>query len=227
MTFAIPFASLNATHRADGSTTYRVATRIVGYDLKTGRTFSVDSVREFAAPRQGAGVRGHVSGWFEFAVDPGDWQIAVRMRQPGDSLGAYNVFAPVRVDANARLMLSDIVTGATNGVSWPAPDGAAYPLAVLGAWPAGSSADIYYEVRGLAQGTSYHSVIAVSDVADSTKELVRIVATDQATGTMSPVRKSLGLVQLKAGTYRVRVTVTHGADRAMRSREIYIVKPRN
>lgn len=225
VTFAIPFDSLHSTRATDGTRTYDVAARIVGYDHNTGQTFAVDTLRRIPAPRTAVGPQGHLSGWFEFSLDPGDWQIAVRMRQPGDSIGAYSVLPHVQIDAAAALMLSDIVTGAANGAAWPAPDGVTFPVAVLGAWPAGGTADVYYEVRGLRANDDYRTVITVSDADEKSKEVVRIEATDRATGPTTTVRKSLGLAQLKPGSYRIAVSVSYGAETAVRTRELLIGKP--
>jgi tetratricopeptide (TPR) repeat protein len=225
VTLAIPFDSLHSTRHPDGSRTYDVAARIVGYDHLTGNTFAVDTLRQFAAPREAVGSKGHLAGWFEFALDPGDWQIAVRMQQPGDSLGAYSLLPHVKIDAKARLMLSDLVTGANNGANWTAPDGAAFPVNVLGAWSAGGAAELYYEVRGLRPGEQYHTAVTVNDVAGKPSDALHIESTDRATGTTSAVRKTLGLAQLKAGTYHVTVTVSRGTDTATRTHDLLITKP--
>ncbi len=225
VSYAIPFDSLTPTRRADGSTTYRVAARVVGYDLKSGKSFSVDTVREFGAPRTGAGARGHVSGTFEFAVDPGSWQVAVKMWQPGDSLGAYALLTPIRVDDNSPLMLSDLVLGAANGLSWTAPDGNAFPLGVLAAWRVGSTADLYYEVRGVKAGDEYRTVVTVTDPDAKGLPAIQVEANDRAATPTTAARKSIGLAQLKPGTYRLTVTVTHAGVSAMRARDLTIVKP--
>lgn len=224
VTFAIPLDSLHSTRAADGTRTYDIAARIVGYDHVTGRTFETDTLRRIPAPRDFVGVKGHLSAWFELALDPGDWQIAVRLRQPGDSIGAYSLLSHVKIDATARLMLSDLVTGAANGSAWTAPDGAVFPVAVLGAWPAGAAAELYYEVRGLNRGDEYRTAISVKPVDEKLKDVVNIETTDRATGSVSTVRKSLGLAQLKPGSYRIVVTISHGADTATRTRELIIVK---
>jgi hypothetical protein len=226
LTFAIPFDSLHPTHRPDGATSYVVATRVVGYDLRSGRTFTVDSTRTFAAPRNGAGALGHLSGIFEFALDGGDWQIAVRMRQPGDSIGAYALIAPVHIDGHASLMLSDLALGESNGLAWTAPDGAPFPIAVLGAWRQGGSAELYYEVRGVPAGAEYQSVISVtSDESTAKIPAIRLSSTELGGGAVSTVRKSLGLAQLKPGSYHLTVTVTRAGSMATRSRELLVVKP--
>ena len=71
----------------------------------------------------------------------------------------------------------------------------------------------------------YRTVITVSDADEKSKEVVRIEATDRATGPATTVRKSLGLAQLKPGRYRIAVRVSHGAETAVRTRELLIAKP--
>ena len=80
-----------------------------------------------------------------------------------------------------------------------------------------------YEVRGVPQGGSYRTTLEVRPVDPKARELIQIQSTDAATGSVSYVRKSLGLEQLLVGRYRLIVTVEFGGIRAVREREILIV----
>lgn len=226
VTFAIPIDSLHATRAPNGQLVYKVAARIVGYDRASGRMFTIDSVREIAAPKQ-AGAQAHLSGWFEFALDTGDWQVAIRMNQGVDSTGAYALASHVRVDAGTTLSLSDLVTGSANGLDWPAPDGGTFPLNVLGAWPASGSAEVYYEVNGLHADEPYHAMVEVRPLeptATAAKDVVHLESTDRATGPVTTVRKSLGLAQLKFGIYRLIVSVDAGGRHAEREQHILVLE---
>jgi hypothetical protein len=225
VTFAIPIDSLHATRAANGASVYRLVTRIVAYDRASGRMFAVDSVREITAPRP-AGALAHLSGWFEFALDAGDWQVGIRMNQGLDSTGAYALAPHLRVDAGLTLSLSDLVTGAANGLDWPAPDGGRFPINVLGAWPNAGTADVYFQVNGLHAGDAYHTVVEVRPLEPTAREandLVHLESADRATGAVTTVRKSLGLAQLKAGTYRLIVSVDAAGRRAEREQHLLVL----
>ena len=224
ITFAIPVGALRVTGTLDGQPFYDVVARIVAYERTTGRMFAIDTVRHLAVPRQ-TSAHAHIAGWFEFALDPGDWQVAVRMGQ-ADSIGAYALAAHVEVDAGTALSLSDVVIGSATGVEWPAPDGGAFPLNVLGAWTPAGAAEVYYEVRGLAASQEYHVVVEVRGVDTKQANVVRVESADRAVGPVTRVRKSLGLGQLKPGAYRVIVSVDAGGHQATRERRILVLKPK-
>jgi hypothetical protein len=224
VTFAIPIDSLHATRAVNGQSVYRVTTRIVAYDRASGRMLAVDSVREIA-PRQ-VGALAHLSGWFEFALDAGDWQVAVRMNQGLDSIGAYALAPHIRIDAGSTLSLSDLVTGSANGLDWPAPDGGSFPINVLGAWTNGGTAEVFFQINGLHADDAYHTVVEVRPLEPTAREandLVHLESTDRATGAVTTVRKSLGLAQLKPGIYRLMISVDAGGRRVEGEQHILVL----
>jgi hypothetical protein len=226
VTFAIPIDSLHAARVPNGKLVYNLTARIVGYDRASGRMFTIDSMREITAPKQ-AGAQAHLSGWFEFALDAGDWEVAVRMNQGLDSTGAYALAPHIKVDAGTTLSLSDLVTGSVNGLDWPAPDGSSFPLNVLGAWENGGTAEVYYQVNGLNANDAYHAVVEVRPLeptAKESKDVVHVESTDRATGPVTTVRKSLGLAQLKPGIYRLIVSVDAGARHAEREQHVLVLQ---
>jgi hypothetical protein len=223
VTFAIPIDSLTPQQSASGVPNYALTARLVAYDRLSGMTFAIDTVRHFLPPT-GGGHHGSLVGWFEFALRPGDWELGVRMNQGVDSIGTYALAPHLRVAAGGALSMSDIVTGTAAGLAWPAPDGSAFPLNVLGAWTAGSNAELYFEVRGLAADAEYRSVVEVRDPADPRKDLVRLEFADHATGPTTTVRKTLGLAQLKPGDFQLVVTVTSGVKTVSREQRILVLK---
>jgi hypothetical protein len=221
VTFAIPFSALHTTGTLDGTPYYDVAARIVGYERRTGRTFAIDTVRHYAAAGASS-PQAHLSGWFEFPLEPGDWQLAFRFSQ-NDSIGAYALASHLDIDTGANFSLSDVVIGSSAGVSWPAPDGAPFPLNVLGAWTPAGPAEVYYELRGLPANQEYHAVIEVREVEAKATNIVRVESVDRATGPVTRVRKTLGLQQLRPGLYRVIMTFDAGGRRVTREQQLLVV----
>ena len=65
--------------------------------------------------------------------------------------------------------------------------------------------------------------VEVTGVAIDTRTVAPVGATDPATGSVTYVRKSLGLKQLPPGTYIVEVTVEYAGTKAVRRRQVLIV----
>jgi tetratricopeptide (TPR) repeat protein len=223
--FAIPVTALHGTPFMSDRSIYDVAFRIVAYQRSTGKTVTVDTVRHVLAPPH-LGKGQNLAGWFEIPLAAGDWQIAVRAWQPGDSLGAYTLQRDVHVAPGAGLTLSDIVPGASGGDPWPARDGAVFPLNVLETWPAGGVAQLYFEVGGLPRGTTYRTVITVHAVGGNA-DLVRLATTDRASGPVTVVRKDLGLSRLKPGQYQLTVTIASGTESVSRQQQIVVERPQS
>ena len=128
----------------------------------------------------------------------------------------------LRVDGGAEFSLSDIVIGRDGAPAWLATDGAPFPLNALGAYPAGGTAELYYEVHGLKSGDAYRTTIAVRSPTARAKEGIRILSIDRATGLVTHVRKSLGLQQLKPGSYQLIVTISANGRQATREQPLLV-----
>ncbi len=221
VSFALAGPQIHGDATADGRFTYPIAFRIVAFEHTSGRRFTVDTVRHFTLNR-GLLAGQSIVAFFELPVGAGTWQVAVRANQGNDSSGVYSMKRDLRVDGGDEFSLSDIVIGRNGSPAWHATDGAPFPLNALGAYPAGGTAELYYEVHGLEAGDAYRTTIEVRSPAARAKDGIRILSTDRATGLVTHVRKSLGLQQLKPGSYRVIVTVA-AKDRQATREQLLLV----
>jgi hypothetical protein len=221
VTFAIPVEELEAETLANGATVWPVNFRIVAYRPTDGRRIDVDSTRRFIAAASEPGSQ--LSGHFELPLGDGAWQLAVLARQPGDTTsGAYALRRNLVVGGPVALTLGDIVTGREAQPVWRAPDGP-FPVNTLGTWVEGSTLELWYEVRGLEAGESYRTTIEVVPGERRLGDPIRVITTDVSTGAVTTVCKAIGLGQLRAGQYRLLVTVESEGNRAEREQDILIV----
>lgn len=225
VTFAIPVDSLHRVIGSDGTPVYPVRTRLSGFDRASGQTFTIDTVRDFAAPPAGTAHRdAYLTGSFTIPAASGDWVVGARMNQGVDSIGTFAEAPSLVIPAGDTLAMSDVVSGVAGGFAWNAPDRAVFPVNALGAWRAGSSAELYFELRGLDAGVGYHTVIELRTLDARSRDLIRIESSDRATGPTTTVRKTLGLALVKPGDYRLTVTITAGTRSVTRDRRILIVR---
>jgi len=222
VTFAIPLRSLVASDSSEGRRVYPVTFRLVAYEAASGRTVSVDTLRQFV--RSGVDTPNmNVAGWFEVPLPAGTWQLAVRMAQHPDSVGAYGLQRGLAVP-DAALSLSSIVPGvAGTSLRWPG-DGEGFPVNTLGVWQEGATVELYYEVHGLAEGTAYQTTLEVKPQNPRVKTTVRIRSSDRATGAFTQVRKSLALGKLPVGTHWLTVSVEEGGRTVTSRQAIVVVK---
>ena len=159
VTFAIPRAPLVVETAADGRQVTPVQFRVVAYEAQSGATVVLDTLRQFVAP-SGAAAKENISGWLELPLTAGTWQVAVRLSQHGDTVGAFGLQRGLIVP-EATLAISDILTGVANSPTrWPG-DGVGFPLNTLGVWPKGGTVELYYQVHGLPDGTPYRTTLEV------------------------------------------------------------------
>lgn len=222
VSFAVPVEDLVADTLPNGFTIWPVDFRIVAYRPSDGRRIDMDSTRRFnavAAPQAG-----FLSGHFELPLDDGSWQLAVIVRQRGDTTaGTYALRRNLVVGGAATLALSDVVTGREGQPAWRAPDGA-FPVNTLGTWVEGGTVELWYEVRGLSEGDSYRTTIEVIPSERRLGDPLRIATEDRAAGAVTTVRKSMGLDRLRPGLYKLMVTVEHEGVRAVREQDVLIVE---
>jgi hypothetical protein len=117
------------------------------------------------------------------------------------------------------LGLSDIVTGdERGGVVWAS---GAEPVSInaLDAYPAGATAPIYYEVRGLETGRRYRTTVTVQRGAAGGGRTVQLLFEEEATGPAARMRRDVSLAQLEPGRYRLTVTVEDTVTQRSVSRE--------
>ena len=115
-----------------------------------------------------------------------------------------------------------MVTGITGGLAWPA--GGNFPVNTLGVWSERGEAELWFQLRGLPEGTPYRSTIEVIPTEEDRKERISLSSDEVSEGPVTIVRRTLGLQQLKQGVYRLVVTVRSGEQSATREQEILIVE---
>lgn len=220
VTFALPVRDLTADTLADGRLAWRVNFRTVAFRGSDGLTRTHDTTRTFIADPVGANA--NLAALFEWPLEPGNWQLAVRAWQASDSSGAYALRRRLVVDAGDGLTLSDVVTGITGGLTWPA--GGDFPINTLGAWPERGEAELWFQLRGLPAGTPYRTTIEVIPTEAGRRERISIASDEISEGPVTVVRRTLGLQQLRRGSYRLVVTVQAGEQTATREQEVLIVE---
>ena len=222
LSLALAGQRMHADSTGDGHVDYPVSFRIVAYNRSSGQTIATDTVRRFTL-EQVLSAGQSIVVFFELPLSAGTWQVAVRANQGDDSSGVYAMKRDLRVDGGNEFSLSDIVIGRDGAPLWQATDGSPFPLNALGAYPAGGTAELFYEVHGLKAGDAYRTTIEVRSPTVRAKGGIRILSTDRATALVTHVRKSLGLQQLKPGAYRLIVTVAANGRQAIRERQLLVV----
>lgn len=222
ITFALPLDPMQGDSLADGHISRQARFRIVAYRPVDGARVELDTTRTFVTTDAPKG--GFVTSWVELPLQPGSWQIAVRVRQPSDIADhLYALRRKLVIDGAPTLSLGDIVTGTTGNAPWRAPDGP-FPVNTLGTWPQGSNAELWYEVRGLRTGDAYTTTITVTPVGKKTDREITVTTTDHATGPVTTVRRTLGLDRLTTGRYLLKVTITAGGHTAIREQDVVVVE---
>ena len=222
LTFALSGPELRADSTADGHVVYPIAFRIVAYNRASDQTITTDTTRRFTL-NQALQAGQSIVAIFELPVGAGSWQVAVRANQGDDSSGVYAMKRALRIDGGNDFSLSDIVIGRDGAPTWQATDGSPFPLNALGAYPSGGTAQLFYEVHGLKAGDVYRTTVVVRSPVPGARDGIRILSTDHATGLVTHVRKSLGLQQLKPGSYRLIVTVAANGRQATREQQLLVV----
>ena len=220
VTFALPVRDLVADTLADGRLAWRVNFRTVAFRGRDGLTRSHDTTRTFVTGPLRPDAK--LAALFEWPLEPGSWQLAVRAWQASDSSGAYALRRRLVVDEGVGLTLSDVVTGIAGGLAWPA--GGGFPINTLGAWPERGVAELWFQLRGLPEGTPYRATIEVVPTEEGRRERISLASSEVSEGPVTIVRRTLGLQQLKTGVYRLVVTVQAGEQTASREQEVLIVE---
>ncbi len=220
VTFAIAVRDLATRNLVDGRVAWPLRFHIVAYRTSDGTRIDTDTTRVFAGQR--APTTGFLTGWFELPLDPGQWQLAVLVRQDGDTTGGgYALRRRLEIGDDTSLLLGDVVTGRNDQPGWTAPDGS-FPVNALGTWPSNGTVDLWYQVGGLAAGEEYRTTLEVIPADDLSRGKVQVAATDRATGPVTTVRKAIGLENLTPGTFYLRVTIEAGG-RAVTREQVIVV----
>jgi GWxTD domain-containing protein len=160
--FAIPGRRLSSSPDA-GRVTYPLTFRLFVSDTADNFVARLDTTRVFVTrePLRGAT---YLTGRLTLPLPPGVYQYRLLVEQPGRDAGELIRRDSVAVGTldGTHFAASDLVLGREgSGLVWPrGPD--TVPLNPLGRFPEDGSAELYYEVYGLAAGTIYHTVVRLS-----------------------------------------------------------------
>ncbi len=217
--FAVPAARL-VPEPEDGApgVTYRLGLRISAVDRSSGEHHVIDTVRTFAAADT-LRAPAHLAGFMELAVDAGRHDVRVAVFRPGMTRGSTVMRAGVQVGPRAGLSLSDIVLGAeSGGLQW---DNRGDPVRLnpLDAYGTGGAAPLHYEMHGLVPGRTYRTTISLSRAGQRPDRGVRLLFTETADASSMPIRRTMGLEDLRRGQYRLVVTVEESGTGASATRE--------
>ena len=224
--FAVPGGPLIPGGRMRGQPFYPIRVRVV-VTRGTELVAELDTMRQFIA-RGGIADGRYLTGIEEVAVPPGRYRVQVVLAQAVGGAGAAVRMDSVTVPAGAgTLALSDIVVGRRgSGLSWR-HRGRAVPLNPLNAFTSSASAELYYEVSGLAAGEEYRAEIELRRDKGG-KRAVSLAFTERATGEVTPVVQSVDLSTVRPGRYALVVKVTSAAGaEATRSATLYVIAPRS
>ena len=192
---------------ASGS--YPVQMQVMAANLSNGRRIDIDTVRRLSA--QGTSGRGRtVTGLVEVPLPAGAYSVGVVLSQ-ADGRGALAAARGVTLPrATAQLTVSDMVLGRENsGVQWNS--GATnVALNPLGTYPKGGSAEVYFQLSGMTAGHTYQSKFEFFRADDAPDHGARLVISfaQPASQDRIEVSRTLGLKNLDAGRYRVKLTVS-------------------
>ena len=160
---------------------------------------------------QGTSGRGRtVTGLVEVPLPAGAYSVGVVLSQ-ADGRGALAAARGVTLPrATAQLTVSDMVLGRENsGVQWNS--GATnVALNPLGTYPKGGSAEVYFQLSGMTAGHTYQSKFEFFRADDAPDHGARLVISfaQPASQDRIEVSRTLGLKNLDAGRYRVKLTVS-------------------
>ncbi|MFI5280722.1 MAG: tetratricopeptide repeat protein [Gemmatimonadales bacterium] len=222
LVFAVSGQRLHPVAAADGAVTYPLALRLVVTDSATGRQVAVlDTVRVFhSAQRLGSGA--FLTEQLVARVPAGRhrWAFVIEERpaSAGDAVTRQMVDVPALSNGFA---VSDVVMGREgSGLVWR-HSGGDIPLNPLMRFPKDGEATLYYELYGLAQGSSVATRVRVLPVGGRSlfrrlfgggggADLAYSTLTDSA--GRSIVRQRFGLRGLSPGRYTLQVELTDEAN---------------
>jgi GWxTD domain-containing protein len=204
LVFAVPGDRL-APQQVEAGTVYPLQLRLAHREAGEPPAF-LDTTRLFLTGQPLAAGQ-HLTGFLEVPVDPGTHTLRAVLLDPDGGGGDVVDIDSIRVPAfdAAGLTISDLVLGDEHsGLSWPVGKDTV-PLSPLGAYAAGSSLELYYEIHGVDAGTRYHAGIEVRGRRGGRRVAFEFdgVTTDRPTRT----RQTVNLPPLDPGDYTLTLVV--------------------
>src|SRR2546425_5497345 len=227
--FAVPAEQITP-EPGPGGVLYPLRFRLFVTDTTDSLVTRLDTVRVFSAraPLRGAA---YLTGLLEVSVPPGRYRYRLLVATGDNFAGEVMARDTLEVGVldGRRFAASDLVIGRVGGgLIWPAGGGGGADsvlLNPLGRFPQGSTVELYYEVYGLARGTTYHTVVRLDPVGHRSlfgairglfggrSPPVLLEFDVPADGPVTRVHRSVELRDVAKGDYVLSVVGTDPADR--------------
>lgn len=204
--FALSGEDLAGVPLEDGQTGYRLALRLIATSAQ-GEVRRIDTTRSFRARRELTQEQ-YLFALEDLTLPAGEWTVRLAVQQHDSDAGGAVERIGVVIPPDDSLALSDLVLGREGAdLRWRGPNGDV-ALNPLDAYPRHGGAELYYEIKGTREGSSYHTELAVRSVAEGAEGDVLLSFDEVADGSIVRSRRAIGLDQLHEGQYRMTVTVT-------------------
>jgi hypothetical protein len=209
--FAIPGEQLlySQPPAAGGRSVYSIRFRLSAVD-EAGERRDLDTLRHFAVPTPLAKGQA-LQGVLEMLL-PGGRQVMSLVITQDDGRGAVASLGAIPVPrGGARLGISSLVLGLEgSGVAWRSST-TTVPLNPVNAFARGSEATLYFQLHGLQAGERYQTRLEFLDAAKpEARPALSLQFAEEAGTARLEVLRTIGLQNLEAGRYRLRVTVSGG-----------------
>jgi hypothetical protein len=208
--FAVPGKELEWTSPASagGRSIYPLHLEILTAS-SDGAERATDTTRYFAT-RAPLGDGEFLSGVLEIPLPAGRHEATLVISQ-ANGRGAVAAIGAVKLPGESEgLELSDLVLGKEGtGLTWPSGT-SEVSLNPLNAYHVGGTAEVYFQIRGLRTGAEVSTTYRIFRAQDDSTRPPRLEmrTSGRASGDRWEVSRRLGLGRLKAGAYRVEVTVS-------------------
>lgn len=209
--FAIPADDIGYVKPdpAAAGVSYPVRLQVMAASVGTGQRTDIDSLWRFSA---GAPLNHgqSISGLLEVPLPAGTYSVGVVVTQAdgrGAAIATRNVSVPGAV---GRLGVSNIVLGREKSpVQWNSGT-TIVTLDPFGAYPKGGTADVYFQLSGMTIGSSYQTRFDFFRADDAPHHAPRLSISfmQPARQDRIEVSRALGLKNLDAGRYLVKLTVS-------------------
>jgi hypothetical protein len=221
--FAIPAERLTPVPHGE-RVAYPLAFRLFVSDAGDSLVARLDTTRVFGA---GERLRGgtYLSGRLSLPAPPGTYRYRLLVEQPGSGAGDLVTRDSIAVGAldGGGFAASDLVLGRRgSGLVWATGSDTVH-LNPLGRFPEGGAAELYYEVYGLAAGTSYHTLVRLQ--REGGRSIFRRLFGDgrgpvlfefdaAADGPVTRVQRAVDLRDASKGSYVLTVEIRDPASGA-------------
>ncbi|HTY06222.1 MAG TPA: GWxTD domain-containing protein [Gemmatimonadales bacterium] len=221
LVFAIPGDHLTPV-TGSGEFLYPLRFRLYVSNLQDSLVGAVDTLRVFGSP-QALRNPSYLSGQLELPVPAGEYRYRLLIESRDRATGSLvsDTFATPRLDGRT-FAVSDLVLGEAGGLSWSEPGDTVY-VSPLDRFPAGSDAQLYYEVYGLPAGAVYHTEIrvertgggsifgAIRRLFGGNRPPVQLSFDVASEGTTTRVHRAVALRDAATGSYNLTLRITDPA----------------